>query len=76
MSVFDQVKQLVQVQGDVAPELIKLESSFTDDLGFDSLNLVELVLALEEKFDIKIPDEDAQNLRTVGDVVNYITSHS
>ncbi|BAF59921.1 acyl carrier protein [Pelotomaculum thermopropionicum SI] len=52
-----------------------MESSFVDDLGADSLDIVELVMALEEEFDLEIPDEDAEKIRTVGEAVKYIQDH-
>jgi acyl carrier protein len=58
------------------PESIKLESNLVDDLGFDSLEIIEFYLAIEEHFSINIPDEDRLKLLTVDDVVNYVTSHS
>jgi acyl carrier protein len=54
---------------------VKLESSFVDDLGADSLDIVELVMALEEEFELEIPDEDAEKIRTVGEAVKYIQDH-
>lgn len=59
----------------VAPEKVKLEASFVDDLKADSLAVVELVLALEEKFEIEIPDEDTERIKTVKDAVDYIKEH-
>jgi acyl carrier protein len=56
----------------VDPERVKPESSFIDDLGADSLDIVELVMAMEEEFEIEIPDEDAEKLRTVQDVMKYL----
>ncbi|HEY3480551.1 MAG TPA: acyl carrier protein [Streptomyces sp.] len=53
-------------------EDVKLDKSFTDDLDVDSLSMVEVVVAAEEQFDVKIPDDDVKNLKTVGDAVNYI----
>lgn len=64
-------EQLDVDAGDVAPE-----KSFTDDLGADSLAIVELVLALEENFDIKIPDDEVDNIKTVGNAIDFIKSHS
>ena len=62
----------VEEQLGVDPERVKPESSFIDDLGADSLDIVELVMAMEEEFDIEIPDEDAEKLRTVADVTKYL----
>lgn len=70
--IFDKVKDIVVEQLDVEAEQIKAESSFTDDLGADSLDTVELVMALEEEFDIEIPDEIAEQITTVGSAVEHI----
>lgn len=67
-----QVIEIVREQLDVKPEDISLDKIFTEDLGADSLAIVELVLAFEEHFEIKIPDEEVENIKTVGDAVNYI----
>jgi acyl carrier protein len=72
MAIFDEVKEVVVEQLNVNPDEVKLESDFVEDLGADSLDVVELVMALEEKFEIEIPDEDAENIKTVKDVVDYI----
>ncbi len=74
--IFDKVKEIVAEQLGVEPEEVTLESSFIDDLGADSLDIVELVMALEEEFDIEIPDEDAEKISTVNDVVEYIKAHT
>jgi acyl carrier protein len=68
---FQKVQALIVEQLGVDEEEVTLESSFVDDLGADSLDLVELVMAFEEAFDIRIPDEDAEKIRTVGDAVAY-----
>lgn len=72
MAIFDQVKDVVVEQLSVDPEAVKLESKIIEDLGADSLDVVELVMALEEKFEVEIPDTEAEKLITIGDVVNYI----
>ncbi len=72
MDIFEEVKETICQQLKAKPEDITLETSFIDDLGADSLDSIELVMELEEKFGIEIPDEDAQEMHTVGDVVNYI----
>ena len=74
-NVEDKVKEIICSQLEVAPEKVKLEASFTDDLKADSLAVVELVLALEEHFGIEIPDEDTEQIKTVGDAISYINSH-
>ena len=71
-----EVKRIIKEQLDVDEKDIKPESTFIDDLGADSLGLVELVLAFEEAFEIEIPDEDAEKIRTVKDAVDYINSHA
>lgn len=70
-----QVKKIIIEQLDVEEAAIKPESAFIDDLGADSLGIVELVLAFEAAFEIDIPDEDAEKIRTVQDAINYIESH-
>ncbi|RDU56730.1 acyl carrier protein [Helicobacter sp. MIT 99-5507] len=72
MAVFDDVKAVIVEQLSVNEGEVKLESRFVDDLGADSLDVVELVMALEEKFEIEIPDEEAEKIATVKDVVDYI----
>ena len=70
--IFEKVKAIIVDQLGVAENSVEMESSFIDDLGADSLDIVELVMALEEEFDIEIPDSDAEKVVTVGDVVEYI----
>ena len=70
--VFEKVKGIIVEQLGVAESSVTLEASFIDDLGADSLDIVELVMALEEEFDIEIPDADAEKVVAVGDVVDYI----
>ena len=72
MSTFDRVKKVVVEQLDVNEEEVTPSASFVDDLGADSLDVVELVMGLEEEFDIEIPDEDAEKISTVADAVSYI----
>jgi acyl carrier protein len=72
VSTFDRVKKVVVDQLDVSEDEISPAASFEDDLGADSLDVVELVMGLEEEFDIEIPDEDAEKIKTVGEAVNYI----
>jgi len=74
MEVENKVREIVCQQLDVDPEQVKLETSFVEDLGADSLAVVELVLALEEEFEMDIPDEDTEKLRTFKDAVEYIKS--
>ncbi|HIJ96757.1 MAG TPA: acyl carrier protein [Desulfuromonadales bacterium] len=70
------VKEIVAEQLGVEESQVVTEASFMDDLGADSLDTVELVMALEEEFDIEIPDEDAEKIQTVNDAIEYITEHS
>ena len=72
MNVEEKVKNIIAEQLGVKKEEIKPESSFTDDLGADSLDTVEVVMALEEEFGVEIPDEDAEKITTVGQSVKYI----
>jgi acyl carrier protein len=72
MVVQDKVRSIIAEQLGVKPEEVKPEASFVEDLGADSLDTVELVMALEEEFGIEIPDEDAEKITTVGDAVKYI----
>ncbi len=75
MALLEDVKEVVVEQLNVNPDEIKEDSKFVEDLGADSLDVVELVMALEEKFDIEIPDGDAEKIATVGDAVKYVESH-
>ncbi len=70
--IVEKIKQIIAEQLGVKLEEIKPESSFVDDLGADSLDTVELVMALEEEFNIEIPDEDAEKMTTVSDAIKYI----
>lgn len=72
MAVSEKVKEIISEQLGVKKEEIKEESSFIDDLGADSLDTVEVVMALEEEFGIEIPDEDAEKITKVGEAINYI----
>ena len=72
MSVEERVSQLIVDQLGVSMEEIKPEVSFLDDLGADSLDIVELVMAMEEEFDVEIPDDDAEKIQTIGDAFAYI----
>lgn len=73
--IFERVKKIIADQLSLDEEEIGMDSSFIDDLGADSLDIVELIMALEEEFDIEIPDEDAEKVSIVGDVVEYIKQH-
>jgi acyl carrier protein len=72
MGVEEKVKAIIKEQLGIGDSEIKPEASFVDDLGADSLDLVELVMAMEEEFGIEIPDEDAEKIRTVGDAISYV----
>lgn len=74
--IFDKIKKIIAEQLSIDEDEITLEASFMDDLGADSLDLVELIMALEEEFDTEIPDEDAEKISTVGDAVEYIKAHT
>lgn len=76
MDIFSKVKDIVVEQLGVDEEEVTEQASFVDDLGADSLDIVELVMALEEEFDLEIPDEDAEKIVTVGDAVNYIKENA
>jgi acyl carrier protein len=71
----DRIKEIIVEQLGVELDQITSEASFIDDLGADSLDTVELVMAFEEEFDIEIPDEDAEKIRTMKDVVQYLNAH-
>jgi len=71
----ERIKEIIMEQLGVDEDQITPEASFIDDLGADSLDTVELVMAFEEEFDVEIPDEDAEKIRTVKDVVEYLTKH-
>ncbi|MBP3800873.1 MAG: acyl carrier protein [Clostridia bacterium] len=70
--ILEKVKGIIVEQLGVADTAVTMEASFIDDLGADSLDIVELIMALEEEFDMEIPDADAEKVVTVGDVVDYI----
>ncbi|NQV37849.1 MAG: acyl carrier protein [Candidatus Marinimicrobia bacterium] len=72
MSTYDKVKEVIVDKLGVEEDKITMEASFVDDLGADSLDTVELIMELEEEFGIEIPDEDAENMTTVGAAVTYI----
>ena len=76
MSVEEKVQKIVCEQLGVSPDEVKLAASFIDDLGADSLDIVELVMAFEEEFDLEIPDEEAEGIATVQNAVDYITANT
>jgi len=75
MDIAEKVKEIVAQQLDVNIAEVKEEAQFIEDLGADSLAIVELVLAFEEQFEIDIPDEDTEKIATVGDAIKYIQEH-
>ena len=74
--MFDKIKKIIVEQLGVEEDDVTMESSFIDDVGADSLDIVELIMALEEEFDLEIPDSEAEKISTVGDVVDYIKNNS
>jgi acyl carrier protein len=74
--MFEKIRTFIASQLSIDEEEIKMESSFMNNLGADSLDIVELIMALEEEYEIEIPDEDVEKIATVGDVVEYIKTHS
>ena len=74
-TIEQKVKNIIADQLGVGEEEIKPTSSFIEDLGADSLDIVELVMAMEEEFEVEIPDEEAENIKTVQDAVNFINEH-
>ena len=75
MDIASKVREIISQQLDVDASEVKDEAAFIEDLGADSLAIVELVLAFEEQFEVDIPDEDTEKIRTVGDAVSYIQAH-
>ena len=71
----DRVKEIIVEQLGVSADQVKPEARFIDDLGADSLDTVELIMALEEEFGVEIPDEDAEKMATVGDAMSYLKDH-
>mgnify|MGYP002798569148 FL=1 len=76
MDVFEKVKKILCDQLALEEEQVTEEAEVIEDLGADSLDIVDLVMTLEEEFDTEIPDEDIENLKTVGDIVKYIEDHA
>ena len=73
--VFEKVREILVEQLDVDEDAVTMEASIQNDLGADSLDIVDLVMSLEEEFDCEIPDEEIENIKTVGDIVKYIEDH-
>ncbi len=76
MNVEEKVKNIIVEQLNVDAESVTAEASFIEDLGADSLDIVELVMTMEEEFDMEIPDEDAEKIKSVGDVISYVKTRS
>ncbi len=74
--VFEKIKMILADQLDVEEDDITTETDIQDDLGADSLDVVDMVMSIEDEFEIEVPDEDIENLRTVGALVSYIESHT
>ena len=74
--IFDKVKEILMDQLDVEEEKVTMEASIVDDLGADSLDLVDMVMSLEEEFDVEIPDDQVENIKTVGDIAKYIEANA
>ncbi|MDS0524920.1 acyl carrier protein [Clostridium sp. SHJSY1] len=73
--MFEKIQEIIADKLSVDAEDITLDSSFIDDLNADSLDIVELIMALEDELELEIPDEDVEGFKTVGDVVNYVKAH-
>lgn len=76
METFDKVKKIICDQLDVEEDQVTMDSAIMDDLGADSLDIVDLVMSLEEEFDMEFPDEDIERFKTVADVVKYIDENN
>ncbi|MGI5894038.1 MAG: acyl carrier protein [Candidatus Merdivicinus sp.] len=74
--VFEKVRDILVEQLDVEEEKVSMEASITDDLGADSLDIVDLVMSLEDEFGVEIPDDQVENIKTVGDIVKYIEENA
>ena len=74
--VFDKVKAILVDQLDVDENKVTMEASITDDLGADSLDIADIVMSIEEEFNVEVPDEQLQNIKVVGDIVKYIEEHA
>ena len=74
--IFESVKKIINEQLGISEDEITMESSFLEDLGADSLEIVDLIMAFESEFDMEVPEEDIEEISTVGDVVSYIRNHT
>lgn len=73
--VFETIKKILSEQLEINPDIITMETDIADELGADSLDVVDLLMSIEDEFDVEIPDEKIESLRTVGSVVDYIQEH-
>ncbi len=73
--VFEKIKDILSDQLDVEKDVVTLEANIQEDLGADSLDLVDLLMTLEDEYDVEVPDEDIEKIKTVGDIVRYIEDH-
>ena len=73
--MFEKIRSIISEKLGIDEEEITMESAFIEDLNADSLDIVELIMALEDELEMEIPDEDVENFKTVGDVVNYVKTH-
>ncbi|MBR4720728.1 MAG: acyl carrier protein [Clostridia bacterium] len=74
--IFENVKKIINEQLGISEDEITMDSNFLEDLGADSLELIDLIMALESEFDLEVPEEDIEEIETVGDVVSYIKEHT
>ncbi len=73
--VFDKIKEILAEQLDADPETMTMDTRIADDLGADSLDVVEMLMSIEDEYDVEIPDQVVEDMKTIGDVVNYIQEH-
>ena len=73
--IFEKVRDILVAQLDIEEDYVTMDSAIADDLGADSLDVVDLLTSLEDEFEVEIPDEEIENIKTVGDLVNYIEAH-
>ena len=73
--VFEKIKEIIVEQFEVEEDVVTMETTVADDLGADSLDIVEVRMSIEDEFDVEIPDEEIENIKSVGDLVNYIEAH-
>lgn len=73
--VFEKIKEIIVEQFEVEEDTVTMETTVADDLGADSLDIVEVLMSIEDEFDVEIPDEAIENIKSVGDLVNYIEAH-